>query len=244
MRRSRSILRKRPDVDFQRAPAEGCLDVRVSAESLDRALRVMEALLKTVESRQYRVEVSTPKPEPDGTRPRETFSVTRVRIGEEWVEFGVEEAYDSIEIPPPPRASSQWWRPAPERERLPNGRLKLVIRNAPTGHRQTWADGKRQSVEACLGTFVRALETAAEGRRLQRLERERCAREEAERYRQWLAAERRRRHTEGLVRDIQERLQHWQLAKQVRELPDAAASATQTDAPSDALAAWLSWARG
>jgi Ni/Co efflux regulator RcnB len=76
----------------------------------------------------------------------------------------------------------------------PTDRLKLSIDNLPhaSGVRHTWSDGSCQRVEACLGSFVVGLHTAAlalKKKREQRLQwerewRERKQRDEAERRRQ------------------------------------------------------------
>jgi len=150
--------------------SKGCLDVTVSKEQRQRALRIMEGLVRYLEGNGCGVEVVSRRVYTWG-REEPTF-VTEALVGGERVGFALREHYGLLEL------------------RLTNDRLH--------GLRRTWADGKRQRLEAVLGGFVVGLglaaaqlaEIHAEDRRrhLARLEAERRRAEEAERRR--LEAER------------------------------------------------------
>lgn len=118
-----------------------CLDVVVSPPQLDRALRVMDALLKALEARGYEVEVTeavSPKP-PRSVRLYESHlykpSRTGVHVGDPFVEFTLEERLDVVwphGKPPPSEACSAWlkWkgrRSGPDCEHRPSRQ-----RRAPT----------------------------------------------------------------------------------------------------------------
>ena len=141
--RTRASFDRHPhNPDSERQPAEDVLDVAATAEAADRALRVMDAILRTVEDRGHEVRVREVKPE-NSTDAVRTSWVTEAVIGGTPVAFGVEEGFDTIEVapPPPPRAreTPSWALPRPLKERLPNGRLILTIRNAPYGERSAGA---------------------------------------------------------------------------------------------------------
>jgi len=128
-----------------------CLDIYVSRSSLTRALLIMDALLKGLEQQGYRIEV---------TKPHESYAyygeartvpgVTRVLVGEDWIQFGLSEYYKSAEVHQP----NSWGGYSIQRVAKPTGDLSLFVTNAPSGFRTTWNDGKKQRVEDCLGAFV------------------------------------------------------------------------------------------
>src|SRR5262249_3220250 len=140
------------------------------------------------------------------------------------VEFGLEEAYETIEVPPPPpsglRETRSWDLPRPVKERIPNGRLVLNIRNAPRSERLTFGDTKRQAIEAHLGGFILLLETTAAAIR----EAEAAATRRVEENRRWeeerQKVEERRRREEALAKDLNTRLDLWLAATRYRQLAD------------------------
>lgn len=176
------ILRRTPFGE-RATDKERCLDVAVSKGTLNRTLRVTDTLLKALEARGFEIEV-TESQNPDPL-PRHIYerrpSRTGVRIGNQVVEFGIEEKTDSFQTPPP-RPGSYEYRP--RYERRPNGKLTLRLHErACSRERQTWSDGRRQRIEGCLNDFVAALIAAAETMRLAaiRAEEERKHRIEAQR---------------------------------------------------------------
>lgn len=73
-----------------------CLDVTVSRAHLDRALRIMDALLKALEARGHKVFMTEPRTLPGYRGDTRQPSETGVHVGNVAVEFGIEEVIDSI----------------------------------------------------------------------------------------------------------------------------------------------------
>lgn len=227
-----------------------CLDITVSPDSLDRALRIADALLKSMEAAGLRVEERILKPK--GKRPPrrsiwETQQpcepeerVTRVLCDDEWLEFAISERVVRHERPkpdPPPRKIA--WDGTFYDERVPTtytyeptGMLSLAITNVGRlGVQTTWNDGKLQRLESRLTEFVSRLSAVALAVKLQRAEEERqrvAALEESERRRiAEIEAERRRwalqQHRwaeEEREKKLLGELDRWRLARDIREYVD------------------------
>jgi hypothetical protein len=231
------------------------LEVDVSSGVLDRALRVMDALLKALEARGFKVNVVRPNPNNEEFRYdygwRKTSTRTRVLINNEWVQFGIQEGYDSIQIPRAQGSPSTpyTYTPAPSYERRPNGKLTLRIYNdfLQPGIRHTWSDGKTRRVENCLNDFVKGLISTSEALRVVRLEREQRRREELEAERRHEELRERREREAKLVCDLDSRVDDWHAAQNIRRF----VAAVETNAtvrlgkidPESELERWIRWAR-
>lgn len=195
-------------------PAVACLDVAVSGGSLDRALRIMDALIKSAEERGHVVEVTMPDAWNQHADDRR--SKTHIVIGEEKVSVRLEEAYDRL----------------PNREPQPSGRLVLATTTyGGEGERKTWRDTRSQRIENRLGEFMEAAERIAAFGHARTLA---WRRKEDEVLRQ--------RHLESLLDDIHRRAERWDAAKRLTAYLDAV-EATSPDAgnpesPSGAVVAW------
>lgn len=243
----RSALRARETVLTERR----CLDIVVSREQLDRALRIMDAVIKALKQRGYEVEAT----EPDlvaktrvsrydsGEKGR---SRTGVHIGDAFVEFALEEHVEPEGRPPPGADFNTRWEwslkhPGQGHRKRATGRLgfricSLEFLGPP---RKSWRDGKTKRLEDMLNDFIAGLIDLAERHRLwqERLERERRQRAEEERRRQEEA--RRRELEQKQLADLERRIADWAKARTVDELVDAVAGATAPDVPEG----WLTWAR-
>ena len=239
---------------FDSAPDARCLDIEVSPASLDRALRIMNALVGAFDERSLRVEVVDAKTaEARGYRRgrREARGATCVRVDDEWIVFGLSERGKVQIVPPePPKGLrgeklDSWlsWNRA-RREIVPDGRLMLLVKNADfVSTRKVWQDARRQRLEDIIGDFVAHLHVTAAAIRDYRLERERW-------HREW--EEGRRRHEEELERERRERereeaflakLDDWERARQIREYVDAARAVVRIDGDVDEeMLAELDWA--
>jgi hypothetical protein len=253
VRRTQSYLNRKAGQDDGEGhlPTEEALDVSVGAQSVDRAMRIMDSLLKALEAAGHQVSLLEVKPDPGGWRPRTTSVYkTRVVIEKQSVEFGLSERFDTIEMPPPPpsepRNSHSWGIPRPKRERVPNGRLMLSLRAEYPERGQSWADGKHRALEQCLAAVVRAMEDLAEGRRLREIERRREAAAAWERQRiRELEAERQRR-LKALAADLESRMDRWSKATRIRRFVEGVerrTAASGAHADPTALTRWLGWAR-
>lgn len=227
------------------------LRISVSVGLLDRALRVMDALLKAMEARGLKVEV-TPihKPDPNGVRRRTGVEPndTRVLVDGEWVSFGITEVAESRELPPatPEAGRRSLFPPSRQYERVPTGRLSLYLRfdSYETGRRH-WAEGKRQRLEDRLNEFLGQVYLRAETQRKQRerYELARREREEEERLRREAAA--RAQDEERRAKDLSDQVARWRFAREVRryvrEMHAICASVgrrVNPDGPYGALVAW------
>lgn len=141
--------------------SSGCLDISVSREQRQRALRIMDALVKHLEASGGGVEVSRRRTAGYGSDER-TF-VTEAIVGEERVGFALREKLRMHRQPPSPRDAARGWPwDRPTVSYLPSGRLELSLTNARLeGMRRSWSDGKHQRLENVLGEFVVGLGPAA-----------------------------------------------------------------------------------
>jgi hypothetical protein len=208
-----------------------CLDVRVSAGTLDRALRIMDALLKALEQR--------------GLEPAiigEKYSERSVvRIGGHAVGF------DMFESPCKGEKLDDYTKKL-ESAMVPSGRLVLRVLDEDGRPRWEWRDMKRRQVEDGLNAFVVALHEQAQGmanaeaHRAQRMleEQARWARE---------AEERRAREEEAArVRELEALVARWRQAADIRAFVEAIhqehREQGQEVCADTKLGAWLTWALG
>lgn len=212
-----------------------CLDISVSPDSLDRALRIADALLKTMEAAGLKVEERIVKPR--GKRPpRRTIwdpvlpgepeqRITHVLCDDEWITFGLSERVKRVKDPEPEVAPKRGWdgtyytpyTPATH-SYVPTGELTLTIADAERlPVRTTWKDGKRKRIEADLAEFVAGLSTVAMAMKLDReeTERRRLAAIEAEK-RQW-ARQRREWAEKEREKTLLAEVERWRLAEDIRD---------------------------
>jgi hypothetical protein len=216
-----ALAEKHPLSPLAFSASKGCLDIGVSPEQRQRALRIMDALVKHLEATSGGVEVSR-KPR-DAWGNEEPGFVTEAIVGEERVGFALREKQRMHREPPSARDAARGWPwDRPTVSYLPSGRLELGLTSSRLeGIRRSWSDGKRQRLEDVLGEFVVGLGEAAarlaqireEDRRLQ------LARLEAER-RRAEAAERRRLEEERIARLIGE-ADEWSRATELRAYAQA-----------------------
>jgi hypothetical protein len=233
-------------------PRRRCLDGLVTLATLDRALRVMDALLKALEDRGLTIEVTAPQ-EVEEPSHHWTRSVTRVSVDGEWIEFGISEQEDVVRAPAPepPKNLSDWQRdywirehtPAPQY--VPNGNLAIQIKTGEgLGVRRTWRDGKSQRVENCLGNFIVHLEATAKAIKEQRNREERRRQEWAEQQRKWEEERQRRWEEERRIKELREQLERWRLTRDVRAYVEEIRASAQAvhGGLSPELEQKLSWA--
>jgi hypothetical protein len=206
----------------------GLLNLSVSPTSLDRALRIADALLKAILQAGLKVEVTGPAETATDwsgrTVQRGPDRLTRVCCNEEWIAFSLWEKVTRTEDPKPevkPQGSA-WgatytpWQPTTY-SYTPTGRLTLQMTAASgLGQRTSWSDGKRQRLEDCLAPFVSQLGVVVAAIKADRAESARKAQEAAaERARREAERERQRLEQERLERLIAE-ADAWQRAGKLR----------------------------
>jgi hypothetical protein len=214
------------------ARREKCLDLRVGPRSLERALRIIDALVKALEHRGFRVGVSTDE------KPR-----TQVEILGQRLTIMLDERIKRTEHSP-----KNGERYGPKWDYVPSGELRLKIDEWVGGSaRKTWSDGVGAQLEGQLNSVIVGLVVIADVKRAweQEREREEAACREAERRR--ILAEQARREEQQRRLLLERQAESWSKSQQLRAFIDeverrATAKAVST-APDSELGAWIAWAR-
>jgi hypothetical protein len=214
-----------------------CLSLSVTLGTVDRALCIMDALIKALEERGFVVEAKATE---QGGLP---LASTVIGVGEEHVDISLHERVDRVERPRDPKDKSLHYGKL--YDYVPTGRLALRIPQAYLGVRASWADGAKQRVEDCLNDVVVGVVAAAEALKARRLEQE-------ARHRDYLAAEERRQQAErkrqeeaARIRALEAGVVAWRRATAIREYVEAMRQAAEASGAVDedsSLADWLRWA--
>lgn len=229
---SKPLQRAKPFNNAVHVRDHRCLDIHVSPAAVDRALRIMDALLKALDARELRVEVTdvrTEEPRRGYYERRESevpSNVTRVKVSDEWIRFALTEKIAQKRPPPPPAPKNlrgheaenwQYFRRPPV-EYVPTGDFTLSILDlAHLSVQTSWRDGKRQRVEGCLNDFVSSLYVTADAIKAHRIEQARQRKQaEEEQKRRW--EEQRRQEEEAKrAKELEEVVGHWRFAQDVRD---------------------------
>lgn len=209
-----------------------CLDLRVGPRSLERALRIMDALVKALERRGFRIIVSTAeKPE------------TQIEILGQRLTIALDERIKRIEQVP--RNGESF---APKWDYVPSGQLRLKIDEWVGGSaRKIRSDGDRARLERQLNDVIVGLVVIADAKRAweQEREREEAARREAERQR--ALAEQARREEEERRRVLERQAASWAKSQRLRAFIDEVERRANAKGvslvPNSELGAWIAWAR-
>ena len=143
----------------------GCLDLRTCRPSVQRALRIANAIIQALERPGFAVEVAAPLDSQGTQNTFRTFAVIRdVRI-----QFSIAEAVEKVERPPSDEERAKmrrnpWHIRGPFFEYRPTGSLSLLIEGdwGRERHRRTWSDGQQQRLEDHLYSFIRGLLISAD----------------------------------------------------------------------------------
>lgn len=174
----RAFKEIRPDHTDRLKPKEAALNVYVGYRNLDRAMRVVERIIRELERLGHAVRV-----EKDSSSGRWR---TQAVIQGEPVNFHLEESV--TKRPLPPDRKSAW--PSPNYEYETTGKLKLLIDDyLGDWQRKSWGDAKRSRIEEKIPSIIESLLQAGENLRKRKEERER---QEAE----WRTKEMQRREEE------------------------------------------------
>jgi hypothetical protein len=155
------------DFCILRHEAQGVLDVFVSRSSVNRALRIMNALILALEGAGFPVEV---KQTSDSEEPSTGHATVAVINGER-IPFHLFETLERKERAPTyeerMEMRTSWRVRGPFYTYSPTGVLTLQIEGDwyQERHRRKWTDGKPRPLEDCLYSFVRSLLLSACARR-------------------------------------------------------------------------------
>jgi hypothetical protein len=219
------------------------LDIAVSEASLPRALRIMDALVKALDTRGMPLRIT----DLDGKQ-RACVTLLDQKLAVRLVEN-----MSRIEREPTAKEREEIKKYGrtylPDRfSYQPTGMLKLgIIGNYYDELQKVVGDGKQQRVEQCLNEFVVKLEAEAVHRKreLEHRERQHQLWEEQER-RRHEREERQRKEMERL-KALEEEVREWKRAERIRAYLAAveartAREGTTIDTDSE-LGQWLAWAR-
>lgn len=237
----KALGRSRTVVDTRGKPE--VIPLYLSRPLVDRALRIMHALLTEAENRGHDVETRTDLDHGDAVH-----AVVIVIHGHPFP-LALTERTTKVPHEPTPQEirrqqRSPWTRPPTYDEKF-DGRLAI---GAPAGsryeHAYSYSDGARWTLESRLGRLLQKLEhLAAEADRRQR---EKELREAEQRYRWYAAiAQAREQQVERhRAKALTQQVRAWQQAVQLRSFCHAArARAGNVLMPADE-SAWLEWAEG
>jgi hypothetical protein len=208
-----------------------CLAVRATMGSIDRAMRIYDAVIKVIEERGHVVEIQKHSRDNHADGQHRTV----VLIDGELVEVEISETTRRIERPKEGTNT-----PYPKFEFVPSGRLTIAILN---GTQSRWSDGAKHTLESQLGKFVHGVAAAALEIKEARRRREENERQQLEaQRRQWEEAERRRAEA-GRVRALNAAIDRMHSARWVREylaqLKDNLNTFPEANTPE--MQNWLAW---
>jgi hypothetical protein len=195
-------------------------------------LRIVDALVKALEHRGFRVSISMDE------KPR-----THVEILGQRLTIVLDERIKRTEHVP-----KQGERYGPKWDYVPSGELRLKIDEWAGGSaRKTWSDGVGAQLEGQLNSVIVGLVVIADAKRAweQEREREEAARRGAERRR--ILAEQARREEQQRRLLLERQADSWSKSQHLRAFIDeverrATAKAVST-APDSELGVWIAWAR-
>lgn len=226
-----------------RPKAKQCLDVAVSKANVDRSMRILDALIKALETRGFPVSVV------DGENGRKTL----VHVLDEPLAIGLSEKTDCKKRPPTPEQVERQARYGFSYyptiyDYTPSGKLKLsILTGGYDNLRRNWTDLVHRLVETCLNPVIAALIKVAEREKADRIESERREREWQEAQRRREEEARRIAEEKARVVDFDAKASAWNKSQELRGFIDAVEHAAnqqigQID-PESNLGKWLAWAK-
>lgn len=131
------------------------LDVRVSLGTVDRAMRILDALVRALEARGITLKLNV----------GQTATTTVATVLDEDIAFHIEERVQKVEIPVPASKRDPYWPRRPDFQSVPTGNLEFYFDSGGFYDgprvRRSWRDGAKQHLEACLGDIVLGFFTLA-----------------------------------------------------------------------------------
>lgn len=222
--------------------ARRILDVSISPATVERALCILDALLKTLESRGNEVTIEV----------EDDQSKAVAEIDGEAIPFCLFEDLLQEEralTPKELKEKEDWpWRYRnPVYQYTPSGRLVLrADTSAGYGARRRWADGKRRRVEDHLPVFIAALYRFAEELKIRRQEQEERRRRqeqwERERAEKLRLIQEEEERLKGLLADVEAWHQSQRIHAYIEDVVRRVEAARDSSESDEQLQAWASWA--
>ena len=208
---------------------QGCLDIRVSKETLPRALRIMDALVKALEAHGHEI--------------RFDKGGAACQIDEERVHFYLWETVKRSEREPTKKERAEPWR-FDKWVFTPTGELTFVI-DEPWAERKNWRDRKKKQLEDQLNDIVVGMFVAAEKLRLREVERRDAERLRLEAVQRHQEIERERQLEDERRNHLDYMVTSWIRSQNLRQFLRECEKAlpVQANIVDRAGENWLAWAR-
>ena len=234
------------DVGILEPTDKRCLDIRVSRESLRRALRILDALIKGLQERGFEVDQGDDS--------------VKVQIHGECLGFGISEEVITCKTQPEDtnlEGYYQFGHSRFDRVRVPSGKLCLTIHDRSyfwsDNFRKNWRDTKRRQLEDSLDAFVIGLIKRAAQKREYRLQEEEKDRQRRETARQKEEQQRHRAELECKIQQEKARVaklvtdaENFHKSKQIRDYVAAVGNERLKGNPvyvsDEDHDAWVKWA--
>jgi hypothetical protein len=234
----KALMRGKVDEWGTIRPKRRCLNLTVSPEALDRALRILQALIGAIEARGGTVSYTTEGPES-----------TVVEVLGEKVSFSIEEAVSRTPREPTPTEKRKmerysWGRQEELYTYTPTGRLTLQIHQRVAERvRLRWSDSQTRPLDYHLADFVATVIGTAE-----ELRRRRLKWEERERRRQAWFQERDKklriiREEEKRMNGLLQEVKLWQRSQQIRRYVREVLERLEGHEQAEQVHKWAVWAR-
>ncbi|MBK9294495.1 MAG: hypothetical protein IPM57_08630 [Oligoflexia bacterium] len=225
-----------PDKFGRLTPKDQSLNIAVTKDSIDRALSVMDVIIKNFEQLNYEVSIVRNTNNHDWD---EWF--TQVNVCGEQIKFHIEEQVTKkIKF-----TCDQKWGPRRDFEYLPTGKLSIII-DTYVGEsiQKTWSDTKSNTFNSKVESFINALAKASEFLKMRRIEQEKWQRECEQKERERREEEERKRKKEEQLRKIESQINSWEKAEKIRRFVLAVEIAANNKngkiEPESELGLWIS----
>lgn len=227
--------RKKKGATYTYTPS---LAVHATDEHINRALRIMDALLKALEAEGQSVKVGK-----DGK--------TEITVWNEHIKISLDEKTRGVPHVPTAaelaQAKRDPWYSVPTTDREYTGELVIKLDAYAENCRKSWSDGKKQRLEDLLDDVMVGIIAVADALRARtlywenhrRIEAEAAAKAAERRRQQELAAARRKRLT-----DLAGQLESRRLVAQLISEVEAKAKLMDDDEKRSQLQDWVAWAKG
>ena len=241
-RTQRGFAKAKPDEDGRLRPTiSRTLDILVSAGNVERAVRIMDKLLKALTAAGYKFGV-----------PLEGHGLTTVTV--EGQQLGIR-LYEGIgrvnHIPTEEERVRIKKYPdihgVPEWDERPSGKLNLVIgKEEFRGVRMRWTDGRGHPLETKMDSFVEGLVEAARAKKAWTEERERQRIKWEEDRRKEQEASDRRYEEQQRAERLKQQVEDWSRSRRIREyiadMREVTLNPGQWNFAGIPLPEWMEWA--
>ena len=224
-----------------RSAPEEILNIEVTEGSLDRALLIMDTLIKAMAGRSGEIRIDADKKETllhlEGCDLPVTLTehVGRTRHETTPAERKAQERYwnrSRLDINAP-------FPHVPQYDYHPSGQLTLTVGRWPA---RTWRDTARTRLEQRLSEIVLGVADVAIGTRKREDEQERAQAERQAAKDLYAAKMKERSDEEEAFRQLKREARNWATANQIRAYIDAVSQAQVHDKVTDETVAWATWA--